>query len=371
MAALAARAAASAQTTAYTGPLDNFGGKVNADSLDPVAWTRKRWESMPRRLRFQAANKRDAEAWQKKLRTKVVELLGGFPSERPPINAAILETRSFPAYQRETVIFESRPGLTVFGYLLLPAKPASTPPPVVLCIPGHGRGVDDVVGVAQDGTPRTDKSGYMHDFAIQLAEQGMAAFAIEPLGFGCRRDPVNRKRGLGQSSCQPSAGAALLFGETMIGWRVYDSMRALDWLETRKDVDAKRAGCMGISGGGTATLFTAAVDTRIKAALISGYLNSFRDSILSLSHCIDNYVPGILQWAEMWDVAGLIAPRPLAAESGEKDNIFPVAAARESFGNVKKVYQVFGAEDKTLHHVFNDGHVFNGEQGIPFLAKHL
>ena len=70
--------------------------------------------------------------------------------------------------------------------------------------------------------------------------------------------------------------------------------------------------------------------------MISGYLNTFRDSILSLSHCIDNYVPGILNWAEMYDVAGLIAPRPLFAESGEKDDIFPVAASRASFARVKK-----------------------------------
>ena len=85
-----------------------------------------------------------------------------------------------------------------------------------------------------------------------------------------------------------------------------------------------RVGCMGISGGGTVTLFATALEPRIRAAMVSGYLNTFRDSIGSLAHCIDNYVPGILNWAEMHDVAGLIAPRPLFVESGEKDNIFPI-----------------------------------------------
>ena len=80
---------------------------------------------------------------------------------------------------------------------------------------------------------------------------------------------------------------------------------------------------MGISGGGTCTLFSAALEPRIRAAMVSGYLNTFRDCIMSVSHCIDNYVPGILNWAEMYDVAGLVAPRPLFAESGEKDDIFP------------------------------------------------
>jgi len=65
-------------------------------------------------------------------------------------------------------------------------------------------------------------------------------------------------------------------------------------------------------------LFSAALEPRIRAAMVSGYLNTFRDSVFSLSHCIDNYVPGILNWAEMYDIAGLIAPRPLFAESGER-----------------------------------------------------
>ena len=70
-------------------------------------------------------------------------------------------------------------------------------------------------------------------------------------------------------------------------------MRAVDFLEARPAVDPARIGCLGISGGGMITLFTAALDTRIKAALVSGYLNSFHDSIMSISHCEDNYIPGV------------------------------------------------------------------------------
>ena len=143
------------------------------------------------------------------------------------------------------------------------------------------------------------------------SSRACAAFAMEPVAFGCRRDERTRVKGAGESACQPAAGAALLFGETMIGWRVYDVMRTIDWIATRGDLDAQRVGCMGISGGGTCTLFAAALEPRIKVAMMSGSLNTFRDSILSLAHCIDNYVPGILQWAEMYDVAGLIAPRSL------------------------------------------------------------
>jgi hypothetical protein len=141
---------------------------------------------------------------------------------------------------------------------------------------------------------------------------------------------------------------------------VWDVMRTVDYIQTRPELDANRVGLMGISGGGTVTLFGAALEPRIKAAMVSGYLNTFVDSIGSLSHCIDNYVPGILNWAEMHDIGGLIAPRPLFSEAGERDN-----------NRVKDIYTVFGAADRAEQEIFPDEHVFWGKKGIPFLKKHL
>ena len=362
-----------AQTAAakkYGGALEGYESKVDLKEFDPVAWTLDRYKAAPLRLTFRANNQREAAAWQKQLRAKITELLGGFPETRSPLNAKTLETTEFPTYRRERFIFESRPGLGVLAYLLTPSK-AQQPLPAVVCVPGHGRGVDDIIGIEDSGKLRDEKTGYQHDFALQAVEHGMAAVAIEPMAFGCRRDGLTAAKGLGTSACQPVAGAALLLGETMIGWRVYDVMRLIDWIATRPELDAKRVGCMGISGGGTCTLFASALDPRIKAAMVSGYLNTFRDSIMSLSHCMDNYVPGILNWAEMYDVAGLVAPRPMLAESGDRDKIFPVAASNESFARVKKVYEVFGAGDSIEHEVFSGVHQFHGVRGLPFLAKAL
>jgi len=354
----------------YTGALDGFEGKVDLAGFDPVAYTKKLHDGAPMRMTFTAQTRRDAEQWQKDLRAKVTELLGGFPPAGLPLNAQTLEVREFPGYRREKFVIQSRPGLYVLGYLLTP-KAGSGPHPAVVCIPGHGRGVDDLVGIDENGHDRTEKVGYQYDFAIQAVEHGMAAVAIEPMAFGCRRDAVTKSKGLGAAACQPSAGALLLLGQTMIGWRVYDVMRTIDWIATRKELDAGRVGCMGISGGGTCTLFASALDTRIRAAMVSGYLNTFRECIMSVSHCIDNYVPGILNWAEQYDVAGLIAPRPLFAESGERDDIFPVAASRESFRRVQKVYAVFDASAATEHETFDGPHSFWGKRGLPFMAKHL
>jgi dienelactone hydrolase len=363
-------AALKGQTKKYSGALDGAESKVDAKQFDPVAWTLDRQHAAPLKLTFQAKNRRQAEAWQRQLRAKVTELVGGFPDARPPLRPQTLEVREFPGYKREKFIFQSRPGVGVLAYLLTPTASAA-PYPAVICVPGHGRGVDDCVGIDDKGNDRTDKPPYQRDFAIQVAEHGMAAVAIEPMAFGCRRDAKTSAKGPGTSACQPAAGSALLFGETMIAWRVYDVMRTIDWIETRPELDAKRVGCMGISGGGTCTLFSAALDARIKAAFVSGYLNTFRDSVMSMSHCIDNYVPGILNWAEQYDVAGLIAPRPLFSEGGDRDPIFPMAATRESYARVKKVYEVFGAPDNVQQEIFSGVHEFHGAKGLPFLANAL
>jgi dienelactone hydrolase len=369
-AALLKKRQARADTPKYTGALDGFESKVDTAGFDPVLYTRKLHDSAPLQMTFRAENRRQAEAWQKKLRGKLAELLGGFPPKPSPLEAQTLEVRDYPGYRREKFVIQSRPGLYILGYLLTP-KTGTPPYATVVCVPGHGRGVDDIVGIDDNGQDRTDQAGYQHDFAIQVTENGMAAVAIEPMAFGCRRDPVTKKKGLGTAACQPSAGAALLLGQTMIGWRVYDVMRTIDWIATRKELDSGRVGCMGISGGGTCTLFSAALEPRIRAAMVSGYLNTFRDCIMSISHCMDNYVPGILNWAEMYDVAGLIAPRPLFVESGERDDIFPIAASRASFARVKKVYDVFDAGALTGQETFDGPHSFWGKRGLPFLAKHL
>ncbi len=355
--------------------LTSMAAAMNADTmpearLDPVAYSRERHKTAPLRLQFNATTPAAARAWQRKLRLKLRELVGGFPENPANLRPRIIETKDFDTYTREKIVFTSRENMEVVGYLLKP-KAIAGAQPVMICVPGHGRGVDDIVGIDDKGKQRTDKSGYQADFALQFVEQGLAAFAIEPLAFGYRRDPINAAKGINNNSCQPSAGAALLFGETMIGWRAYDVMRTIDYIETRKDLDSKRVGCVGISGGGTCTLFASALDTRIQAAMVSGYLNTFRDCILSLAHCMDNYVPGILNWAEMSDVAGLIAPRPFFAETGEQDRIFPLAGFEEGAKATRKVYAVFGVSEAFGTEVHPGAHVFHGVKGVPFIARYL
>lgn len=338
--------------------------------LDTLAFSHALYDETPRQFAFQATTREEAERWQGALRRKLTELVGGFPQKSCILQPQVLASHEFDNYTRETVQFQSRQNMTVFGYLLLP-KDFSSPGPAMLCLAGHGRGVDDIVGIEENGCMRTEYGGYQNDFALQCVEHGYAVLAIEQFGFGHRRDNAARQRGAGNSSCQPSAGAAFLLGQTMVGWRVYDAMRALDYLATRPEIDNQRIGIMGISGGGTTTFFASALDTRFKAAVVSGYFNTFRDSILSLSHCIDNYIPSVLKYAEMFDIAGLIAPRAMFVESGTEDTIFPIEATRFAVNRAKEIFGVFGADDKLGFEAFEAGHSFHGIGAFQFLNEVL
>ena len=231
--------------------------------------------------------------------------------------------------------------------LLLLPKNAPRPLPAVVCVSGHGRGLPDILGIADDGSQRAQRNvGYAKEYALQCVEHGYATLAVEQLAFGTRRDDAARRAGAGTESCRPAACAALLLGQTMAGWRVWDAMRSIDYLGTRPEVDSTRVATLGASGGGTTSLLTAACDQRVKAAVVSAYFNTFRGSIVSISHCPDNYVPGMLQDMEMYDLSGLVAPRALFVESGRNDRIFPIAGYERAVAKAREIYRVYGAADR-------------------------
>ncbi len=334
------------------------------DRLDSLAYTLSRYKERTPRLAFPAGPPEAIAAWRTAARAKLVELLGGFPAEKVPLHPELGNPVKKDGYTRRTVYFATRPGMASFGYLLVPDVLKGRTSAVV-CIPGHGRGVDDLVGLGADGKDRPYKDGYQHDYAIQCVEQGHVTLAVEPLGFGHRRDPAARKSGPSTSSCQPAAGAALMLGETLLGWRVWDTFRAIDYLSTLPEVDPSRIAMMGISGGGTITLYAAALDDRIKVAVLSCSYCTFRDSIFSVAHCIDNYVPGILHWFEASDLAALIAPRYLFAEAGLDDLIFPVAGVHKALRDADRAFAAQGASGHVASHVFDGGHVFDGSRSLP------
>ena len=281
-----------------------------------------------------------------------------------------MERKDFGSYTREKIVFQTRANLSATGYLLVP-KDRPSKAAALVCLPGHGRGVAEVVGISEAGVERSSSAEGAKPMAIQAVEHGYVTFALEQLGFGERRDEASRSRGPAAYSCQPAAGAALLMGQTMVGWRVWDVMRTIDYLSTRPEVDASRIGTLGVSGGGTTSLFAAAMDERIKIGVVSAYFNTFRDSILSISHCMCNYVPRMVDCMEMYDLAGLVAPRLLFVEAGSDDRIFPIDGHRRAVEKAQAIYDAFGVPERFGHEVWNGGHGFNGRGAFEFLAARL
>lgn len=339
---------------------------------DPLKIFLEKYEKDNRIFSSNAKDISEWKSWRLGFRRKLTELIGLDFFEYSEISSETVEEKHYPGYVREKVILRSNPYTLIPLYVLVPEE-CGKPLPAVVAMHGHGYGKNDLVGIWEDGTDRVNPSskGYQKDFALELVKRGLLVIVPEQSGFGERRTKEDIERGSEQSSCKLLSLWALMMGTTTIGRRVCDAMRVVDYLFTRDDVDHSRIGMMGISGGGTTTLFTAALDDRIRVVVISGYLNTFRSSILAMDHCIDNYVPGILRYGEMYDVAALIAPRPLLVESGSKDPIFPIEATKYAYEQVRRTYALLKAEDRLDADFFEGRHEISGRKSYEFMVKWL
>jgi len=104
---------------------------------------------------------------------------------------------------------------------------------------------------------------------------------------------------------------------------------------------------------------------------VSGYYSTFRDSILAMSHCACNFVPGLAEFGEMHDLSGLIAPRPMLVEAGSHDPIFPIRAVRTGVAKARSVYDVFGARNDVRTDYFEGRHQISGRKAYNFLKEEL
>jgi len=315
----------------------------------------------------------DVTAWQHKLRRRVKQRLGweqfAQGQDRVPLRPRVLWRREDALGTIEKIAFTSEPGSDVVGYWCVPREPTE-PATTFICMQGHSTGMHNSIAVSnEDETTPINVEGD-RDFGVGCMRRGITALCIEQRGFGQRTEKRQRIGNPGgKTTCYEASMHALQLGRTMIGERVYDVDRAIDYLKQRGDVDMKRIGLMGNSGGGTTSLFGAAVLRRIAFAMPSCYFCTFADSIMSIHHCLDNYVPGLMLDAEMYDVAGLIAPRPVVMVSGQSDDIFPIAGARQAFGKLKAIYTAADAGDRCKHVVGPEGHRFYAEQGWAAMLK--
>ena len=157
---------------------------------------------------------------------------------------------------------------------------------------------------------------------------------------------------------------------TTIAERVTDISCAIDAIEEHfPALDADNIVVMGHSGGGTATFYAACLEPRIKLAVASCAVCTYKDSIAAMHHCVCNFIPNIAKYFDMGDLGGLIAPRKLIVVNGEVDNIFPKCGVDESYEIIEKLYAAAGAPDNCAHVMGNGGHRFYADPVWPIIHK--
>jgi dienelactone hydrolase len=352
-------------------PLDS----QEIERLQPAYALWKQYTPAQAPFRFTPRSIPEAESWQEVVR-KALLIQIGFQNLPPaPLNPQLLEVVDRGDYLRQKILLHTAANISMPVYVLIP-KGLPHPLPTVIAYHGHGSGVKDIVGLWKDGRERKKIRGYQKDFAVALCRKGFLVAAPEISCFGERQTDFSYlDLRLGQeipsSTCAHTAMLAFHLGGSVVGLRVHDSLRLVDYLLTRPDVNEAAIGAMGISGGGMATFFATCVDPRIRACVISGYYCTFQASILAMHHCACNFVPGLARFGEMYDLVGLIAPRPMLVESGSLDPIFPRPAVLQSLEMARQVYGVFGAASQLETDFFEGDHQISGVRAYDFLKEEL
>ncbi len=306
--------------------------------------------------------KADFAEWQTRLRERLVDILALPPGPHGPLDARIERQEENERYTLDRIEFTAEPGEVVPGYLLLP-KDGQPPYPVMICLQGHSPGMHISIGRAKTERDQRSIDGG-RDIAVQAVARGWAALAIEQRGFGERAE-----QGV---ACRDASMWALHCGRPITGGRVHDVMRAIDFIESRPDLDQGRVGCMGNSAGGTVAFYAACVEPRIRLAVVSCAFCPFAHSWLALpARCACGYLPGIYARADMPDLAGLIAPQHLLVVAATKDHLAPVESVRRGFETARAAFDAAGVPDHSRLVVGKGGHQFYPEIAWPVIQAIL
>jgi cephalosporin-C deacetylase-like acetyl esterase len=303
------------------------------DSLDKIAL---QLLAERERLVAQLSTREGVEGRQRFIREKILQAIGALP-ERTPLNPRVTGILKRNGYRIEKIIFESQPAFYVTANLYLP-ETGRAPYPGILMPLGHESG-----GKAHEAWQR---------LAITFAKNGFAILLYEPISQGERVQLYDSD--LGESKVRQAtnehtlAGTqCLLLGHNFARHRIWDGMRALDYLISRPEVDSSRIGCTGNSGGGTLTAYLSALDDRIKVAAPSCYLTNWKSLLETIGpqDAEQNLPPFLADGLDHGDFVTAFAPKPYLFLSATRD-FFPIAGTRQTFREAKRLYGLMGAEER-------------------------
>jgi len=279
-------------------------------------------------------------------RADLFALLSAPPDRKRPITARVRSVTSIKRvdYQFEHLDLDLNGIEPVPAYFVRP-RAADRPLPVILYNHAHGNHYERGKRELIDGSDALQ----MPPFAQALTEAGYAALCIDHWGFGERRTRTE------------SAIFKLFLwqGRVMWGMMLYDSLRAVDYLVTRPDVDPERIGTLGLSMGSTMAWWLAALDERVRVCVDLCCLTDY-DALIATDgidlHGLYYYVPDLLRHFTSAQINALIAPRPHLSLNGDLDPLTPPAGLDRIDAELRHVYDEAGAPDAWQMHRSSTGH---------------
>ena len=287
-----------------------------------------------------AKSRDDLAARRAPLQMRLRHSLGLDPwPERTALKTRMLGELNRPGYKIEKLVYEAWAGLPVTAHLYIP-DPLEQPSAGLVYACGHWMEAGKLALPVQS-------------FCAAAATLGIVTLVCDPIGQGERLESWRDHGHLN----------ALLVGYSQMGWMVWESVRALDYLLSRPEVDPKRVGMTGASGGGLNTFFTTAIEDRFACAIPVAYPCTFpaamqaeRDLNWEDGTDVCNQVPQVMSYAEMSDIASLFIPKPYMILSGTRDKIFPIAGVRQTASVIEHNYELAGVPERFRFAEFDDEH---------------
>jgi hypothetical protein len=350
-------------------------------------------------LSFLSGRFRTFDDFRAAAREKVLDLLLYRPDPVDP-KPEVLERVDRGDHVREKVVFSTGPHFRVPAYVLIPKKLQGRTAAVV-DLHSHGGmflfGKEKVIDLGVNHPAMTAYQEHNYDgqpTATALVRRGYVVLTIDALMFGERRVLLDADQGAGWDRARYSledvdrlnqkcrarestlAKALALAGATWTGIVSWDDRRSVDYLATRPEVDAARIGCLGISMGGFRTAFLAALDDRIAAACVVGFMSTVRPMVRAHLdiHSWVHFLPGLHRFLDLPDVASLAAPRALLVQQCSQDKLFPLAGMKEAVEKVAAVYEKAGTAEKFAGRFYEAPHRFTRpmqDEAFAWLDRHL
>ncbi len=313
-------------------------------------------------------------AWKKKTFPEVMKTLGDSPG-KVDLNPQLLAEWEHDGLLKQKWLIDVQKHISATFIINRPKNAAKGKKlPAILCCHGHGAyGKEPVMGNDSSPELRSAIAQHNYNYGHQMAKKGFITFAIDWIGFGERNDgtkPNHLNTNGGRDWCNLYYLHATMLGMTSLSINVSHGKAAIDFACALPGVDPKRLGVMGLSGGGTMTLWMALCDDRLKAAEIICYSDLWAHfGIRDINYCGMQDAPGLFKLVDLPDLQGLLAPKPLLIDIGANDSCFKVDTAMACYQRLEKIYKAAGASlDLDLH---PGEHGWGGNKSEKFFKQHL